>query len=550
MSRDASCRPRAFPHWIGHYISITLDAWRQNITIGDGGVFVFQFLLAFTVLVSSACGLIIEIVAGRLIAPIFGMSLYTWTSIIAVVLAGLSVGHWFGGRMTLGMASQPRQSMKIAYALFLSSASSLLILLLLDIVPGFVRSAQMDVITAILTVSMGLFFLPSLFVGIVSPLATKLAIDLADNSETGVVIGRMYALGAVGAIFGALLAGYFMIAVLGSRLTVFLVAGVYFAFGCVFMLMRGHGGSKLLLLAALLGAGLVSGVHMSGGLKSRCYAESNYFCIQVQDIRQFGGSARLMALDHLVHSINDREQPELLHSPYVHFVDEYTERRFGRTPISVFFIGGGGFSLPRAWIAKYQGKAELTIAEIDPVATRVARDMLWFDERGSNTKIIHDDARLALNAMKEAQKFDLIFGDAFHDVSIPAHLVTREFNALIASRLAEQGVYVVNVVDNAMQPRFLLSFVKTLSQTFPEIEIWFEPDPNQESARMTFVVVAAKSTIDDDILFAERGFERSWWRWPENRLKKVFASDRVPILTDDLAPVEHLMSGTVLDGLS
>ena len=63
---------------------------------------IFQVLLAITILASSACGLIIEIVAGRLLAPVFGMSLYTWTSIIAVVLAGLSVGHWVGGNLTRG----------------------------------------------------------------------------------------------------------------------------------------------------------------------------------------------------------------------------------------------------------------------------------------------------------------------------------------------------------------------------------------------------------------------------------------------------------------
>ena len=41
----------------------------------------------------------VEIVAGRMIAPYVGMSLYTWTAIIAVVLAGFSVGHWWGGRI-------------------------------------------------------------------------------------------------------------------------------------------------------------------------------------------------------------------------------------------------------------------------------------------------------------------------------------------------------------------------------------------------------------------------------------------------------------------
>ena len=47
----------------------------------------------------AAASLVVEIVAGRMLAPYVGMSLYTWTSIIAVVLAGFSVGHWVGGRL-------------------------------------------------------------------------------------------------------------------------------------------------------------------------------------------------------------------------------------------------------------------------------------------------------------------------------------------------------------------------------------------------------------------------------------------------------------------
>ena len=57
------------------------------------------WLLIFLQAGISASSLIVEIVAGRMIAPYVGMSLYTWTSIIAVVLAGFSVGHWWGGRI-------------------------------------------------------------------------------------------------------------------------------------------------------------------------------------------------------------------------------------------------------------------------------------------------------------------------------------------------------------------------------------------------------------------------------------------------------------------
>jgi hypothetical protein len=58
--------------------------------------------------VVSAASLVVEIVAGRMLAPHVGMSLYTWTAVIAVVLAGFSVGHWWGGRLANRPA--PRRS--------------------------------------------------------------------------------------------------------------------------------------------------------------------------------------------------------------------------------------------------------------------------------------------------------------------------------------------------------------------------------------------------------------------------------------------------------
>jgi len=51
------------------------------------------------VFVASACGLTLEIVAARILAPNIGVSLYTWTSIIGVVLAGISIGNYVGGRV-------------------------------------------------------------------------------------------------------------------------------------------------------------------------------------------------------------------------------------------------------------------------------------------------------------------------------------------------------------------------------------------------------------------------------------------------------------------
>src|SRR5436190_18270940 len=63
------------------------------------------------VFIASFCTLVIELIAGRIMAPYIGVSLYTWTSIIGVVLAGMSGGNFLGGfvadryasRRTLGL---------------------------------------------------------------------------------------------------------------------------------------------------------------------------------------------------------------------------------------------------------------------------------------------------------------------------------------------------------------------------------------------------------------------------------------------------------------
>ena len=51
------------------------------------------------VFIASFCTLVVELTAGRMVAPYLGVSLYTWTSVIGVMLAGISLGNYVGGRI-------------------------------------------------------------------------------------------------------------------------------------------------------------------------------------------------------------------------------------------------------------------------------------------------------------------------------------------------------------------------------------------------------------------------------------------------------------------
>ena len=52
-----------------------------------------------TIFLSSVCVMMVEIVAGRLAARHIGSSLYTWTAVIGVIIGGITLGYYIGGRL-------------------------------------------------------------------------------------------------------------------------------------------------------------------------------------------------------------------------------------------------------------------------------------------------------------------------------------------------------------------------------------------------------------------------------------------------------------------
>jgi predicted membrane-bound spermidine synthase len=496
-----------------------------------------------TLFLTSAGALVVEIVAGRMLAPYVGMSLYTWTAIIAVVLAGLSAGHWIGGRLAAPRFAPAAQQRGIAVALGLAGLFTAGCAPLLKLLAAMLGDAATPPLLTITLLAGGVFLLPSLFVGVVSPVLAKLAIDDAPDSQ-GPVLGRMFALGAAGSILGTLAAGYLFLSWIGSSGTMLAVAVLYLAFAGAYW-SRGRKrfvGAPLLALAILAAFGLAR----LPGFAAPCLTESDYYCIRVIDLTpQSGRPSAAMVLDHLAHSLNDRDDPTLLYSPYLDFVARRTEGLLQGRPPRAYFIGGGAFTLPRAWAARFPD-ADLTVAEIDPAVTRVAAEKMWLDTTSPALHVIHADARATLAALPADARFDLILGDAFHDFSIPPHLVTREFHRLVRDRLAPGGAYAINVIDESENPRFTFALVKTMQRDFPAVEVWLDDDSRRQGGRVTFVVLGLKAASETAVLRAAHPFRRTWLRWPPQDLAARIQAADVPVLTDDFAPVDRLMVGFLL----
>ena len=165
----------------------------------------------FTIFISSAILLVLEIVAGRLIAPYVGVSIYSWTSIIGVILAGLSLGNWFGGRW----ADRGGGELGIGMVLLLAAFFSLASLLFLTFIAPVLQGSQLDLISSSFIYVLCMFFVPAVLLGVVTPVLTTLTLHL--DGRTGHIVGRMHALAALGSILGTFITGYWLVQYFGTR---------------------------------------------------------------------------------------------------------------------------------------------------------------------------------------------------------------------------------------------------------------------------------------------------------------------------------------------
>ncbi len=488
---------------------------------------------------SSACGLVVEIVAGRMIAPYLGMSLYTWTAIISVVLAGFSVGHWVGGLVSERPAKQALRL--VAWSLLLAGASTALTLISIRVIGPSIIAQGWSAVPTVLSVALLLFFLPSFFVGIPSPVLTKLAVDQCQPGTAGRAIGAFFAVGAVGSIAGTLAAGFVFIAWLGITQTLLLVSVTYVVLGIALLMPHKVSEFRTLvvpLAVVIAGGGLIALTgNRVNAFNEPCKIGSSYYCIRVVDVsRQFGQSSRLMVLDHLGHGVNLKSEPQKIVSPYVELQDILARIHSGRSsPFRTFFIGGGAYTLPRAWAAA-RPDAEIVVAEIDPIVTTTAVNELWLSRTDRITTVV-DDAR---NALRNAQRgrFDVIIGDAFHDIVVPPHLVTREFFELVASRLKGDGIYLMNVVDHRHRPRLALSIYRTMQQAFERVEMWVSNEPG---ARSTFVLAAVRAKTPYASIASRNTPGVQFLRLDTADTDKNADKLSAILLTDDHAPVNRLI---------
>ena len=470
---------------------------------------------------SSAAVLVLEIMAGRLMAPYVGVTLETFTGIIGIVLTGIAVGAWAGG--TAADRLEPRPL--LGPVLILSGLLALAAPSLVSLIGPHMRGAGPFEIVALTT---GAFFLPVLALSTIPPMVVKLRLRALE--ETGRVVGSLSALSTIGALVGTFLTGFVLVAAMPSRPLVLgmgallVLAGVALAAGTV---------RKRAVIVAVVGT-LTATVGLGLG-DGPCDYETTYFCAVIE-VDAHRPSGRMLWLDTRPHSYVDLADPTYLEFRYAKTVADVVAQ-FPDGPISAAYIGGGGFTLPRYFAAIRPGSTA-TVLEIDGALVKLVQRRLGL-KLSDTLRVEVGDARLRLPSHAD-DSFALVIGDAFGGLSVPWHLTTREFLFDVQRVLTDDGVYVVNVIDYPPLA-FARAEVATFLDVFEYVAVIAPVRYLYGERGGNFVIVGSRRPLPSDAvqmrLNTRADFEVVW-----SGAKAQAFVEGARVLTDDFAPVDQLLS--------
>jgi len=511
-----------------------------------------------TVFFSSGCIVILELVAVRLVARDLGSSLYTWTSIIGVVLAGLSIGNYIGGRL----ADRFHARRVLAVLFGLASAACVAIVVLNHAAGRWLWLWRLNwPAHVVLHVSL-VFLLPSALLGTIGPVVAKMA--LGRGLGAGRTVGTIHAWGAAGAIAGVFLAGFFLIPHHGSVMIVWLLGAALLAMAFLYWVSCWALHLWAIVFAALATMGMApaewaQNAGVSAGLREvrdpnlvLYESETPYHHIQVRRVSE-RPDRRAFWQDQFKHG-------EIVIGDVTNLQCFYTEIYAGLTQglcelddsLTVMVFGGRGYAFPQYLEVSWPA-SEIEVVEIDPGVTRAAMEAFGLD-KDTAIRTVNTDAQSRVNQILRgpspegrAKRYDFIYGDAITDCTVPFQLVTKEFNDKVAQLLAENGVYMMSLIDTYKGGQFLGAVVSTLEESFPCVHV-IGSRQGRSSLRETFVVVATRRAFDPEKLLRQYNEHLPFWVLDESEVAHLKEQAHHLVLTDDYAPTETLLTPAVRQG--
>ena len=514
-----------------------------SATTRRSSAYLFTAIIYFAAFTTGAIVMSFEMLGSRYLNPFFGSSIYTWAALISTVLAALTVGYFLGGFIADRTVSAAVLGAVIAgasiYLLALPSfAESIL---------SFVFDKIDDTRLGSLYSAFAIMFLPVTLFGVYSPFAIRLVLHTAQRS--GTVSGAVYGVSTAGSIVGTLGTTFFLIPVIGTRAITLLLGVAGMSCGlCLIALdrlvaLRAKSAAGLIVLAVLVlasdraaSADLIDASIRAQMLKHEdgriAHLETEYNNVYINKYGPLLSMTTRVRNEINYHSIVDLKDPDDLQVPYTRLMAAALlyPQNIGR--ILMVGLGGGSIS---TYLGRAMPQVQIDVVELDPGVIAAGRRYFGLLET-DKVHFIESDGRVYLKRNKNL--YDLVLLDAYRELGVPFHLLTREFYELVNARLAPGGAVASNLSGNT---KLYLASLATFRAVFPTVDVY--PDWKNPDEAQAVVVATPKARLDPDALTKRAAMLQTQhhFRYALSELVGKRAPARRnedgELLTDDFAPV-------------
>jgi len=460
-------------------------------------------LIYLVIAMSGFCALAAEVIWTRLLSLMLGATVYAFSIILAVFLAGLGLGSVAGSFLA---RSRARPEIALGWCqLLLAAAMSWAAWMLTHslpywpVNPGLATSPwysfQLDLVRCLWAL------LPATILwGASFPLA--LAAVAARGIDPGRLVGKVYAANTVGAIIGALAASLLLIAWIGTQDTQRQLIGLSAGSGLVLLFFSfwrrptdATSGKSADPPAALASIVLVAVGGLAGYLVSSAPSVPWQLIAHGRYLATYGDDRKLVYMGEgmnasvAVTKMND--------SGFLNFhisgkieastdpLDMRLQRMLGHLPAllvahprSILVVGCGAGVTAGSFLT-YAEVTNVTICEIEPLIPKTIAP--YFKQQNYDVvhdprvKIILDDARHFILTSRE--KFDIITSDPIHPwVKGAATLYTRDYFQLCREHLNPGGIVTQWVPLYESDLATVKSEMATFFDVFPNGTVWNNDD--------------------------------------------------------------------------
>lgn len=492
--------------------------------------------LYFVAVISGMVIMAVEMAASRLLAPYFGTSIFVWTNVIGLVMLALSLGYYFGGKLSDKYHSKTQLMQIILLASLLIIVIPLLVRPVADLTTIDIFKANVSsfiILVGSFFSTLLLFVLPILLLGMVSPYIIKLL--SITNENIGNISGSVFAFSTIGSIIGTFISTIVLIPTIGTKRTIIVSALTLMLLSIIGLLKNNK---KYLLIFLIFLPVLFLNIYSIKSNANAVYeTESAYQYIQV--VEQIDGTKQLLYNEGIgINSVyNPNNNLSRYYYDYYNLLPEMLEKR----ELDILIIGFAGGTIANQMKYFCEDKIiNIDGVEIDNKVIDISKKYFDTDNKGFN--IFNEEGRMFL---KQAEKkYDLIIIDAYNNqLHIPFHLTTEEFFKLVREKLHEDGMVAINVNAESEKSELLWAIANSIAYNFSNITI------TPINFSFNYMIVGRNEMINYDNI-SNRDIRSELINTLNNTKDKSYNFEyekNALKLTDDKAPIEYLTDKMIFE---